>query len=124
MAAFDDDFDAADDLLAEAFGGSITLRRGGSTTTGVSAQVIITDHDAIDDQSGMTVSVQSRDFLIRVEAYAFGGTAVEPRAGDVIVETVNGVECQFELMPIGRRPAFEWAAADGRRWIVRTKKVS
>jgi hypothetical protein len=123
---FDEAFAIANDLFAEAFGieGGVTLCRAGWETAAVPAEVVLTNHESLDEASGFVSTVQSRDYLIATDAYQINGEVVEPRAGDVLRETIGGVECQFQVMPIANGRASEWFAAGGERWIIRTKRVA
>lgn len=122
-SAFDADFEAADDLFAEAFGVSVVIRRSDSDSGTVTAEVVIRDYTVF-DQDGLHTVAQYRDYLIAASDYDFGSGAATPRPGDRISETIGSVACTFELMPIGTRPAGEWADVNGTRWLVHTKKVA
>jgi hypothetical protein len=124
-STFDSDFDAADELLAEVFGTTVTLTRQGSTDEDeVTAEAVERSVTVQDEQSGLPIVLHARAYLIAVADYAFDGTAVEPRQGDRIVETINGTQYEFEVSPVGGFPAAAWADAAGRRWLINTNKVS
>jgi len=122
MANFDTDFAAADSLLAEAFGDTVTLSRG-SETASVTAELVMRDVQAR-DRSGFVTTVQTTDFLIAAADYDFGDGAVEPRRGDRIEITIADVAHTFEAKPQGDRPEAEWADASATQWLVHTKHVS
>lgn len=117
MAGFDDDFAAADSLLTEAFGDEVTYLAGSSQIT-VAAEVVMRDYQ-VEDFEGLITTTQSRDYL--VDAVALG---VEPRPGHRIQETIGGQVCTFEVVPLGKRPAAEWADAQHRQRLIHTKQVA
>jgi len=120
---FDDDFAVVSAMFAEALGTSVRIKRRGVAGEPVTAEVVIRENQVIDDESGL-LKVQSRDYLIDVANYQVDGQVVEPRKGDIILETIGGCDYEFEFLPIGNRPAYEWADVRGQRWLIRTKKVS
>lgn len=82
---------------------TVTLRRRGYEDVVVSATPgTTTVEQEMDDGSSMRT--QSRDYLIATDDYRFGGTLYDPQDGDLVVETVAGVERQYELRPFGGEP--------------------
>lgn len=114
MSVFDADFAAADGLLAEAFGEQATYLVGNSTIP-VTAEVVMRDYQ-VDDADGILTTVQSRDYLI--DAAALG---IDPKPGHRIQQTIAGKVHTFELLPLGKRPAAEWADPNKTRWLIHTK---
>lgn len=121
---FDTDFEAADDLLTEAFGVAVEVERSGSPPTDeLTAEVIVRDYEVTSEETGLPETIQFRDYLFARAEYVVAGEAVEPQRGDVIRQTIAGVRCEFTVCPIDKRPAAEWADAGGSRWLVHTKKT-
>lgn len=114
--------DAGAPLIDELFGVTVTLTRNTVTTTGVTATADTVDYNVYDDNGFQTIAT-CRDYTIRTAAYAFAGTAVEPRRGDVIAETINGETQRFEVLPLGNKPA-AYLLAGGMRWLIHTKRIS
>jgi hypothetical protein len=120
MGAFDDDFAAADTAFAEAFGHTVSLTRGASLTTGVTAEVVEHDYERFEAYSSQTVA-QSRSFVIDVADYAFSGAVATPQPGDEIRESIAGTTHVFVVMPVGSAPCYEWVGATKPQWKVHTK---
>lgn len=120
---FDTDFLAADDLFTEAFGTAVEIERSGSAPESATAEVVLRDYE-VENESGMPEQVTFRDYLFARDQYAIAGVAVEPQRGDVIRETLSGEECEFTVLPAGKRPPAEWADESGSRWLVHTKRTN
>lgn len=120
MGAFDDDFAVADELFAEAFGDTISIHRGVASTTGITAEAIQRDYE-IFDMEGFQTTAHLRDYVIDVGDYVLSGSAVTPQIGDRIKETISGVVHVFEVVPLGRKPCYEWAGMKKPQWLVHTK---
>jgi hypothetical protein len=121
---FDLDFAAADVLFEEAFGVPVEILREGESATPATAEVVMREQAVVPAHDDLEQSHQTRDYLIAVAGYRFGGGPVPPLAGDRIRETINGAVYEFELMRDENRPAAEWADPAGTRWLIRTKKVT
>lgn len=112
------------------FGKTISLRRDGVVTADVEAIIEITDNEVVDQETGVLTVVRSRDYIVYKDAYAFSGTAVTPRKGDIVLETIGVAARVFECLPFSVAgsskllPAYEEEDADGIRWRVRTKEVN
>ncbi len=119
----DTQFAATYPLDAGFFGGEIRVQRGSLTGEPISGIAEWVDNEVLDGQVVRT-SVRSRTYVIDATAYTVGGTAVEPRDGDVIHETLSGAALKFRVMSVAGKPAFEPDDADHVRWLVRTKQVS
>lgn len=121
MPEFDTDFAAADDLLAEAFGGTVTYARG-SDTVNVTAEVVLADY-GVTGPIGGRIQVQPRDYLITAADLVLNSAQITPRSGDKIRETILGIVEEFQVMPLGDRPCHEDADAGKTKWLVHTKYV-
>lgn len=122
MGVFDDDFAAADDMLAEVFGGAVSIHRGSISTSDVMAEAVSRDYEVIDSE-GFLTTVHSRDFVINVADYQLQSTVQDPLAGDVIKETIDGTVHKWQVLPIGTRPAREWVANQKPQWLIHTKLI-
>jgi len=104
-----------------AFGVSATLSHGGSTTDSFTVEWEDQKYDVMDAE-GFLTQVHSRDFMFAVTAANISSVAFEPRPGDVLAVTENGVAKKFELLPVGSMPAIQLMPG-GYRWKVHTKRV-
>ena len=120
--SFDADFAASNDLLAEAFGGEVSLVRSGATTEGVIGQLLLNTYSG-ENNEGITITVQMTDFVIARKDYQFGEGPVEPRKGDRITKQIAGVENTFEVTPAPDGRAVEWADPGGDEWLIHTRRV-
>lgn len=122
MGLFDDDFAACDAMLAEVFGGQVSIHRGVLSTPDVTAEPVAMSYEVIDDEGGAT-TVQSRDYVIDVADYVFSGAPSQPRSGDRIKDSIAGTTHVFEVMPIGNKPCAEWSAQTKPQWVIHTKLI-
>lgn len=70
--------------------------------------------------AGAAVIWGDRDYLITAADLTLG----EPRRGDRITETIDGVACVFECMAPGNEPAWRWSDAGRTKYRIHTKQVS
>lgn len=100
---------------------TITIRRGASE-----AEVLATpgqsrfDHA---DDNGIVREIESRDWLIRTEDYAFSGDVVTPELGDRVVDTVDGVGWVYEVLSVQGEPAWRYADSNRATLRVHTKYI-
>lgn len=105
-----------------AFGMEVTLKHGAGETAAFTATWSNLQYEIVSNEGFSTLFVgRSWDFPATVAT--IGGTAFEPRAGDRICVTENGVACEFELLPVADQPAAELLPG-GYRYRVRTKRVA
>lgn len=102
-------------------GTTISLRRAQVLTTGVTATVGSTQHNQLDDLGGI-VYWESRDYLIDADDYVFT-TASEPKRGDIIIETIDGHDVEFEVMGDGGATAWRWSDDYHTKYRVHTQRV-
>jgi len=121
MSAFDDDFAAVDVMFAEAFGVTVSFVRGATVLT-VVAEVDSHSYDVGAEEVARIVG-QPRAFRIPVASLVIGGVPIEPRNGDVIIQTIGSTLEQFEVMALGDRPAAERLDPDWNDWLIQTKYV-
>jgi len=101
----------------------VTLRRSGySDVTDVPATVGTT---AIEQEmeDGSSLRIDSHDFLIATSAYQFGGVVVEPADGDIVIETVAGIERQYQLRPFAGEACARPMDQFRLRWRCHTKLI-
>lgn len=122
MGLFDDDFAACDAMLAEVFGGKVSIHRGSLSTSDVTAEPVAMFYEVADSE-GFLTTIQSRDFVIDVADYLFNATPVQPRAGDRIKESIAGTTHVYEAAPIGNKPVAEWEGSQKPQWRIHTKFV-
>lgn len=99
-------------------GRSVAVVRGGlevATLTGTVSQQV---HDIVDDE-GLLTQVTSFDWTFTAED--FGELTL--RAGDQLVETLNGVTATYEALPLGDKPAVEPLDTSGVMLLVHTRRV-
>lgn len=105
-----------------AFGESVTLTHGTFTTEPFVAILENQTYEVADSQ-GFLTAFHSRDFMFnRDDCRTASGSVIEPRAGDVIRLTENGIERRFEILPVGNLPAVETMEGN-YRWKVHTKEI-
>lgn len=109
---------------AESASITVTLRRPGyDDVTGVAAVVGTT---AIEQEleDGSSLRVDSHDFLIKASDYLIDGEQVEPADGDLIIETVDGVELFYELRPFAGEASARHMDQFRTRWRCHTLQVA
>lgn len=109
--------------LQQVAGESVSYVRGATTLTGLIATPDAQTYE-VQDANGFMVTVQSFDWLFTATDLVIDDTRFEPRSGDQIVATLNGVLQTFEVMPVGTRPPAEAADADGIMVVAHSKRVS
>jgi len=79
---------------------TVSLRRRGYEDVVVSAR---TGTTAVVEElgDGSSQRHETADYLIKCDDYRFGGAISDPQDGDLIIETIDGVERQYELRPFG-----------------------
>ena len=71
----------------------------------------------------MTV-VKSYDYTITAALLVLDGKVIEPREGDLIVETIAGAERTHEVVMLGDKPCFEWLDTGGILLLVHTQRIN
>lgn len=114
-------------VLGQAAGVAVAYRRGATEIdiTAESGQAWIGRTGFTSNREGAGVGRiewGDRDYLLLPAAIA---TLGEPKEGDRIAETVNGVGCVFEIMrPDTGEPAWRWSDAQRTRLRLHVKQVS
>lgn len=115
--------------LKRVAGEAAVYTRGPATSLSFTVVHDLQSYEVINDQ-GFPESVISHDFLIAVGDIPIAtgdmreGLIGGPRGGDRITVDVAGVGCEFEVVPVGKRPCVELADPDGIILVVHTKKVA
>lgn len=89
------------DRLKESAGRTSVYIRGGKRTT-ITAVRVAQDETA-QDANGIPITIRDHELMIAVADLTH-----EPRAGDIIEETVRGATVRWEVVPRGGGPAWEW----------------
>lgn len=108
-------------VLTEKVATTVNIRRASSRTANVTATVGTTQHQQ-EGELGI-VYWESRDYLIDAASYAFGGTASEPKHGDLIEETQGGVTHTYEVMGDQGTTAWRWSDDYRTKYRIHTKQV-
>jgi hypothetical protein len=103
-------------------GVSVTYTRG-TDSASITATATMQQYDVVDAE-GFSTSVVSRDYLVHAADLVLAGSLIVPRAGDQIAETIAGVACTFEVMPLGEKREFDPLDSDGLLLLIHTKKVA
>jgi len=123
MSTFQDLFhEKCTPVLDEQFGVPVTLTHGEWITDEFTATWQDLNYQITDDGDFVT-TFQSRDFTFPITAATFLESQFEPRKGDRITMTENGVDAVYEIQPVGNLPVKELLPG-GYRWKVHTKRVS
>ena len=118
MTAFDDDFDAADEMLAEAFGKSVVLQRGLNQSDAFTANWCAMAYE-VENRNGIRTRVHVREYEFPAEDAVINGETVEPRERDRLVDE----DGTWEVMPPSDNLRAVESLAGGSRWLVRTTKI-
>ena len=103
--------------LKAAAGRSVTYRRGEDETE-ITATVGRSQFEA-QNQSGVIENWESRDYLVGYGDLPYG----EPQRGDVIVETVGGDVCEYEVASPRGVPVFHFGDAFRAMVRIHTKQT-
>lgn len=103
------------DRMRENAGRTITYTRGADSVE-LTAVVGNSGHDQLDD-TGMPVTAQSRDYIVKATDLVLGGTAVLPVAGDEVTDGSS----TFAVRSIGSDAA--WRYSDAARTTLRIHTV-
>lgn len=95
------------------------IYRRGAQTVQVDATVGRTPFRIIED--GVSLRVDTRDFMIDAEALALFGL---PARADQIDETINGVTVTYEIYGPGGEPEWRWSGPDRTRFRIHTQRIS
>lgn len=119
MTRFEDAIGRLADRLLERDGRSVSYTQASTTVTGITAVPQDEEYSVWDGEGGHT-KIQSNDWILKLSDL----DGLEPRPGDRVTETRNGVERVYEVMPIDKRPAAEDHDNAGVMVVVHSKRIS
>lgn len=109
-------------LNVNEFAVTVSIGRREFTTTGVAA-IVAMKEDEVFGEDGIGTGVRKRNYRIRASQYRINGVVVEPRAGDVITETLkSGGTLVGQVLPDANQDCFDYDSS-GSMLLVRTKKI-
>lgn len=107
--------------LDDRFGESVTLSRGGASTSDVAARCVARGSKLqTNTRMGVKTSFVDREWVIVKTDYLISAVAVTPAAGDRLTDADSVV---WEVMSQPDMPAAE-SYAGGLEWLVRTKRIA
>jgi len=110
------------DRIVARNGVAVTLRRGSNLETTDVPAVLGNQLLKVTDAEGIPQTIRTdKDFLIRRLEYKFATVPVEPIRGDKIVETIDGEECVYHVLPYGDEPVYRWADEFKKVYRIHTK---
>jgi hypothetical protein len=101
---------------------TVSIKRGASTTTGVTAAIGSTRLVAA-DSNGVMFEERVRDYIIDVADYRISGVAVEPNENDRIIDSSSGTTLTFQVLPEPGGAEKRWSDPYGIAWRIHTKQV-
>ena len=108
---------AAQPLNDEMFGGEVTYQRKGAAPITLTAIAESINYGGLDNE-GMTTTATGRNYT-----FAVGDIPGEPMPGDRIMETIGGVPCAHEVMPLPGSKRAARLLNGAKRWLVHTERV-
>jgi hypothetical protein len=108
--------------LNTAAGVEVVYARGvvaASLTAWVGNEIIQT----LEPMTGTRLDDRERDYLVDYAEMSRTGFD-EPAVGDVVIETINGVDVQWEIRPNERGPAWRWSDTGRTRYRFRTRRLN
>src|SRR5687767_14536508 len=109
--------------LQAAGGRAVVYRRG---TKDVAITITPLDlEEVVEETEDVGTEIDNHDWSITASELVLNGETINPQQGDVIEETLNGVEYEYQVLPRAvNKPAWAWLDK-GTRTILRvyTKKV-
>jgi hypothetical protein len=100
----------------------VQYRRNQFVSGDITAVVTHHEYPVIDD--GLQLTLTRDDWTFVASELTIDGVAIEPREGDEIFETLNGVELVYEVLPVADRPCFEWMDTFRKLILVHSKQVT
>jgi len=108
--------DIAKPNLITRFGEAVTVYRGRNSGTATGRHTDV-EYET-ETPEGLPTAIAIREWLIAIEEYEINEEAVQPRAGDQLLDG-NGL--RWEVLPVAGRPAVERRETED--WLIRTKIV-
>jgi hypothetical protein len=101
---------------------TINYVRGASTITAIAATRGRTEYETTDEEGNVTTSHTDLDWIVDAALLVLDGSALEPRSGDRIIETVGAVTHTYEVMPQAGLQCFSMEPT-GTLYRIHTKHV-
>lgn len=109
--------------LKQSAGRSVVYVRGTGQSDPITGTLSHLQQEVL-DEDGLGTGTFLNDWTFTATDLVVNATQIEPRSGDRILETLNGVDVAYEVLPPApNRPVSEWADSSGILVIVHTKKV-
>lgn len=122
MSAFQDAISGGLAAIRQAAGVSIVYRRAGASVplTAVPA------NSQFEEQTteGVIARTKTRDYLIAVADLELEGEPIQPEPGDKVAETINGVDCEFEVVPMNQQAGSIYSDRAQTQYRIHTVQVS
>jgi hypothetical protein len=109
-------------LAKVAAGRTVTYRRGTNVSTPIIGWQDKHDYTELDNE-GIATTVEIDDWTFTATDLIVGGEPIEPRRGDLIEETLNGVALEYQVLPLQNAPPFKKLDTSGIVLLVHTKLV-
>lgn len=109
----------ASPMLDQHFGEPVSVTRGSTTTTGITASWESQGAEVATADGKHTATVD-RFWFVKQSLYMISGDAVVPKTGDRITDDAGNV---WEILPKKTTPSVE-SFAGGEYWKVATKQVT
>jgi hypothetical protein len=77
----------------------------------------------LEPTTGTRLDDRERDYLVDLCEMRRTGFD-EPAVGDVIIETINGVDVQWEIRPRDNAPAWRWSDTGRTRYRFSTRRIN
>lgn len=110
------------DKMQSAAGRTVTVRRGIYTSANITAWHHTKQYQEV-GEDGLITSISMEDWTFVASELIVNGTVIEPRPGDTIMETLNGQQIHYEVLPTETKRATEWLDTSGHLLLVHTKRV-
>lgn len=105
-------------ILKTSAGVSVTYQHTGITAIALTVTASDQEYEVFTEESGNTL-VNVREYIATT-----ADLTTMPRKGGRVTETIGGVVCVFEVLPVGSKPCIERHDRAGIMTVIRTKKVA
>lgn len=109
--------------LKDHAGRSVVYKRADTSSDTLTATVAQQMRD-IETADGFTTQAEFFEWVFTTADLVIDGSAITPRRGDLIEETLGGVARVYEVLPPDDEPASVWADSAGVMTRVYTKRVA
>jgi hypothetical protein len=104
-------------------GATVAYTRGSETIRALDA-IPTEERYSVPNDMGIIQKIHSRDYLVEASELTIGRVAIEPRAGDRIIETISGQSMTFEVFPVDGDRCFRYRDASRQTLRIHTKRVA